>query len=68
MIIYGRGLRTHPWGEPVLRVRVEDRWEPGRTDHAQVEAGWCRFISLLMRMSRMVVLKAELKSMNSSLT
>ena len=67
-----------PWGEPVLSVRGEERLGPNLTCcglserksliQAQVEGGRCRPKSLLIRMSRILVLKAELKPMKSSLT
>ena len=68
--VYRSGLNTQPWGEPVLRVRGEERWGPSLTCYgllerksfiqAQVEAGRCRPSSLFIRMSGIIVLKAEL--------
>lgn len=59
--VYSRGLRTQPWGEPVLRVNVEEWWGPslpvcGRFDRKcliQVQV-------LLYNISGMIVLNAEL--------
>ena len=68
--VYRSGLNTQPWGEPVLSVRGEERWGPSLTCcgllerksfiQAQVEAGRCRPSSLFIRMSGIIVLKAEL--------
>lgn len=70
IVQYRRGLSTQPCGEPVLSVRVEDRWGPSLTVwdrlvrksfiQAHVRGGRPRVTSLVRRMSGMIVLKAEL--------
>ena len=73
-----RGLRTHPWGAPVFSVMVLEVLLPTRTAcglpvresnsqlHREVlSPSWP---SLWMRCWGMIVLNAELKSMNSILT
>ncbi|KAF7642677.1 hypothetical protein LDENG_00253320 [Lucifuga dentata] len=75
--MYSRGLRTHPWGEPVFRVMGEDEmlWTLtvcGRcvrksSTQLQREGVSPSSSSLLARVCRMMVLKAELKSRKSSL-
>lgn len=68
---------THPWGAPVLTVRVLDVISPSLTCcflsvrkfviHWQVVAGTVSWVSLVRRTSGMMVLNAELKSTNSIL-
>lgn len=65
-----RGLSTLPWGEPVPSVRREERWGPSFTDwgrsvrksliQEQLSGGRPKSDSLMVRMSGLMVLKAEL--------
>lgn len=65
-----RGPSTLPWGELMLSVRGEERWRPSFTDwgrsvrksliQEQVSGGRPQSDSLMVRMSGLMVLKAEL--------
>jgi hypothetical protein len=75
---YMRGLSTHPWGAPVLRINVADvllptltTWRrPVRKSRIQLprEVFGPRFLSLVLSFEGTMLLNAELSSNNSILT
>ena len=62
-----RGLSTHPWGVPVLRISVADVFLPTLTTWGR-PVRKSRILRLVMSFEGTMVLDAELLSMNSILT